>query len=165
MAKTLLITIIAALSIVNAQANLGDTMQQVENAFPPLPHDSNVDVVGKDGLLHSTDDLWHYYRIRDVYVLGHIYDRNGISVATSYCAWKRDLTKAEADNFLLTNGFSFEAKYWKQLPDLDIYTVWISRDHRYRVTMRWRDIEHKEGLCEICLWTEQAYEIVTSRID
>jgi hypothetical protein len=123
-------------------------------------------VVGKDGLLHSTADVWHYYfTVRDVYVVGHIYNDQGVSIATSYNAWKRDLTETEANNFLLTNQFPppTDGKYWKRLPNQGSCAVWIFCNHAYRLMIDWRDIDQEKGLNRISLFAEQAYEAVRSR--
>jgi hypothetical protein len=151
------------LTVGNARADLGDSTQVSARKYTPLPHDTSFDVVGSDGLLHSTDDIWHYYSDNSGHVIGHIYDTHGIAVAVEYAARSGEFTWNDVTYFVKLNGLSCAKGYWNPIPDLDVYANWVSKDGNYYVSIRCGNVEHKQRLYAITIWTAQAYNSIVNK--
>jgi hypothetical protein len=168
MIKRMILTAAAAIMLAAganaALADLGDSDAISARKYRPMPHDTNFDAVGKDGLLHSTDNVWHEYFDNAGNVIGQIYDRHGIAIAVLYRLNRNGEYYNWEDimRLIQRNGLSSTKDYWVRMPDESNDAVWSSRDGNYFLSVEYGDIEHHGRSYMVFIWTAQARKALSS---
>jgi hypothetical protein len=61
------------------------------------------------------------------------------------------------------NGLPLAKEYWVQMPKESNDVVWASRDGNYVVSIEYEDIDRKERIFAVFIWTAQAHKAVVER--